>query len=417
MRILIQTLNYKPELTGIGKYSAEMAEWLTKKGHNVRVITAPPYYPEWKIGENYSGRQYLRERIEGVEVWRCPIWIPKNPSGFKRLCHLASFALTSSIVMVRQLFWHPQVIITIEPPFMCAPTALIAAKLTGASSWIHIQDYEIDAAFSLGILKSKNIRDIILKLESLLLQKFNIVSTISKAMTRKAQEKGVLTKNIHLIPNWADTEKIFPNKTSTALNKSTFGVPTDKTLVLYSGNLGEKQGIDIIIDVARLLIHNNIHFIICGEGPSKERLLMRSDDLPNITFLPLQPLEHLNDLLNLADIHLLPQRTDAEDLVMPSKLTGILACGGPVIATASPSTELSNVVTDAGGIVCPPGDAETLSNLISSLSKDEHRRKIMANYARSYAEEHLSKEAILERANSLLTSQITKKITYSSHVE
>jgi len=95
VRILIYGVNYAPELTGIGKYTGEMAEWMAGHGHDVRVVTVPPYYPEWKVRDGYSGWKYSHERLNGVKVWRCPLYVPANQSGLKRILHLVSFALSS----------------------------------------------------------------------------------------------------------------------------------------------------------------------------------------------------------------------------------------------------------------------------------------------------------------------------------
>ncbi|RME56373.1 colanic acid biosynthesis glycosyltransferase WcaI, partial [Candidatus Parcubacteria bacterium] len=152
MKVLIYAINYAPELTGIGKYTGEMAEWLAERGHQVRAVTAPPYYPAWKIGEGYSGRRYTREALGGVEVWRCPLYVPSKPTGAKRIVHLASFALSSLPVMLRQIFWKPDMVFVVEPPLFCAPVAWIVARLSGGKCWLHVQDFEVDAAFALGLL-------------------------------------------------------------------------------------------------------------------------------------------------------------------------------------------------------------------------------------------------------------------------
>lgn len=94
MKILVYGINYSPELTGIGKYTGEMVAWMAQEGHEVRVITAPPYYPQWKVGERYSAWRYRWEEGEAT-VWRCPLYVPKQPSTLKRLLHLGSFALSS----------------------------------------------------------------------------------------------------------------------------------------------------------------------------------------------------------------------------------------------------------------------------------------------------------------------------------
>lgn len=397
MRILIYGLNYAPELTGIGKYTAEMAEWLATRDE-VRVVAAPPYYPEWRVAEGYSSRQYRRETMEGVDLWRCPIWVPPRPSGLKRLLHLASFAISSFPVLMRQVLWRPEIVMVIEPPFFCAPTAWLSARLSGGRAWLHVQDFEIDAAFELGLLPAGSIQRLITRLESWLMRRFDRVSCISSAMRHRLEIKGVDGDRAILFPNWVDTEQIRPDRPGAMELKQALGIPSDKKVLLYSGNMGEKQGLDIVLDAAKIVAeHPDLLFVLCGEGAAKQHLMQKAGDLPNVVFMPLQPLERLNSLLNLADIHLLPQREDVADLVMPSKLTGILACGGAVITTAFQDTELASVVQAAGGVVTRPGDAEQFADAIFMLAADEEQRRRMGAQARAYAIEHLSKSAILEQ--------------------
>ena len=137
-------------------------------------------------------------------------------------------------------------------------------------------------------------------------------------------------------------------------------------------------------------------FVIGGAGSARERLMAMASDLSNIRWIPLQPLERLNDLLNLADVHLLPQRADAADLVMPSKLTGMLASGRPVIATAEPETQVGRVVGGCGVLV-PPGDGAALARAIVDLAADPARRHALGAAARRYAETNLARDAIMSR--------------------
>ena len=156
MRILIYGLNYAPELTGIGKYTGEMAVWLAERGHEVHVVTAPPYYPAWRIREDYRGTWYRTERAPGQPlVHRTPLYVPEKPTGIKRIVHLVSFMLGSLPVMVREMFWHPDVVFTVEPTFFCAPLTLFIGKSAGAACWLHVQDFEVDAAFELGLLPAQ----------------------------------------------------------------------------------------------------------------------------------------------------------------------------------------------------------------------------------------------------------------------
>ncbi len=135
-------------------------------------------------------------------------------------------------------------------------------------------------------------------------------------------------------------------------------------MILYSGNIGAKQGFDILIDAARRLSRRaDIKFLIAGEGPAKSGLAARAANLPNVRFLPFQPYARLSEFLGVADIHVLPQAADAADLVLPSKLGGMLASGRRVIVTAAPGTELATFVQDAA-IVVPPGNAPALAEAI-----------------------------------------------------
>ena len=123
LKLLIYGLNYAPEPVGIGRYTGELATWLAARGHQVRVITAPPYFPQWHA----QGNRYRREHRDGVSIWRCPLWVPRKPTGLTRLLHLASFALSSLPVLLLQWRWRPQVVLTVAPAFFCAPSALLLA--------------------------------------------------------------------------------------------------------------------------------------------------------------------------------------------------------------------------------------------------------------------------------------------------
>jgi len=408
LKILINSLNYKPELTGIGKYTGEMAEWLADRGHNVRVITAPPYYPKWKIGKGYSARKFQRERLEKVEIFRCPLWVPKNVKGSNRIIHLASFALSSFFLLLTQIFWRPHVVLSVAPAFLSSPFTLIYSMFSNAKTWLHIQDFELDAALKLGIIRFSKFRKIIQCTERLILKKFDCISTISKQMIKNLRRKEVDKSKIFLFPNWVDTELIYPLTNSNPM-RDELGIQSDTIVALYSGNMGQKQGTEILVKVAKILEpYSNIQFIFCGEGSALSRLKSMASALSNVIFLPLQPVEKLNYLLNLADIHLLPQKANAADLVMPSKLTGILASGKPVIATANPGTEIAQTVKNCG-VVVPPDDAAAFSQALLRLANHPEERTKLGQNGKIFAKEYLSKEKILPQFERNLFALINDK--------
>ena len=394
VKIVIHSINYAPEFTGVGKYTGEMADWLVAQGHDVRVITAPPYYPQWAVWDKYSSWRYCSENINGVRVVRCPLWVPLNPSGMKRILHLASFAISSIPAMLAQVFWRPDVVIVIEPPLFCAPIAALTAFLSRGKSLLHIQDFEVDAAFDLGLLRSSWLKSVVVTGEKWIMRRFNKISTISGRMLQRLSSKGVTDDKQMHFPNWVDTQQIYPMETvSPARNE--LGFAQDDMVLLYSGNMGQKQGLELIVEAARLLDSEpRIRFVMCGEGAAYEALRTMAAGLQNITWQPLQPLERLNELLNMADIHLLPQRADAADLVMPSKLTGILASGRPVIATATEGQELWSVV-EGRGVNVAPGDVDAFVSAIKLLIDDPGLRKQLGTAARNYAESHLCRDRFL----------------------
>jgi colanic acid biosynthesis glycosyl transferase WcaI len=395
MRILLVGINYAPELTGIGKYSSEMAEWLVGAGHEVRVVTAPPYYPEWCVGEGYAAWRYRIESMRGVSIWRCPIWVPARPSGLKRLLHLASFALSSLPVLFRQVFWQADAVIVIEPPLFCAPAAWLCARFSGASAWLHVQDFEVDAAFELEILRSRHLRNIASSFEIWLMRRFDRVSTISPNMVRRLIQKGVAPERAALFTNWVDVDSIFPQSAPSSMRRE-LGIAAEVVVALYSGNMGEKQGLEIVLESATLLAsEKHIKFILCGDGSVRERLQEQYINLPNVEWLPLQPLGRLNDLLNMADIHLLPQKSGAEDFVMPSKLTGMLASGRPVIATVNKGSQIAEVLTNCG-VVVEPDNIVDFSNAVVRLANDTEEQKKLGAKARDYALTHWARDNVMQ---------------------
>ena len=406
MRILIYGLNYAPELTGIGKYTGEMAVWLAEQGHEIRVVAAPPYYPAWRIRDDYRGDWYRTEQAPGQPtVYRTPLYVPEQPTGLKRIVHLVSFMLGSFPVMLRETFWQPHIVFTVEPTFFCAPLTLFVARSAGAVSWLHVQDFEVDAAFELGLLPAQGpIHDAALRIERFITFAFDRISGISSRMVERARSKGIPENRAVLFPNWVDVDDIYPfgpeeNRTNIIRRELALEVPgiEKKTILLYSGNMGAKQGLESLAPLAESFSDDpRVHFIFCGDGAFRRRLESLVAHHPNVTMLPLQPRNRLNDLLNAADIHLLPQRASAADLVMPSRLSAMLSSGRPVIATAHPGTQVAMVV-EGRGLVVPAGDADALHAAVLRLVDDQELRLCFGQAARAYAVAHLGKENVLRQ--------------------
>jgi len=395
LRILIQSINYPPESISTGKYNGEMAEWLAAKGHQVTMITAPPYYPQWQIWKGYSAVTYSVEIIHQVKVIRCPLWVPQKPSTFKRILHLLSFTFSAAPVIFWQIVKEqPDIVIVIQPYFFAAPWIRLVSLFSNSKIWLHIQDYEIDTAFELGFLKFKWLRRFTTLIENRLLRSVDRVSTVSSRMMERLILKGVCPEKTFFFPNWVDTQTIFPLDSNEAFRQQ-LGLTAENFVALYAGNMGVKQGLDLIIKAAKKLIdHKRIVFVLCGEGAQRKQLFTEAQGLNNIKWIPLQPYKQLNQLLNIADVHLLPQREDAADLVMPSKLSGMLASGRPVLTTAHQETQVAEIVKNAG-LVVPPNQVDLFVEALLKLASDTEKRILWGKQARTIAIQQWDKERIL----------------------
>jgi colanic acid biosynthesis glycosyl transferase WcaI len=333
--------------------------------------------------------------------------------------HLASFALSSLPVLLAQRRWRPDVVITVAPAFFCAPGALLLGRLCGGGcrSWLHIQDFELDAAFALGMLKGRWLRGLAEGWERRTLRGFDRVSSISAAMVQRAQQKGVEASRAVLLPNWVDLEAIQPQgagATAAAVAAAREANPYRRELALpegalvlqYSGSMNKKQGLELLVAVMEQLADvPNLVWLLAGEGPTKEALAAATAGMARVRLLPLQPVERLNDWLNLADVHLLPQKAGAADVVLPSKLLGILASGRPVVASSPAGSELGELAEEAG-LRVEPEDPRAFAAAVRRLVEDGALRQRLGERARQVAEQRFGKEAVLRRLERELVALV-----------
>jgi colanic acid biosynthesis glycosyl transferase WcaI len=397
-KILVYGLNYAPELTGIGKYTSELCAWLANRGHIVKVVAGHPYYPDWAVAESYDNHKYQTEFRDGVEIVHCPLFVPKVPTGKKRILNHVSFSITSAPKVIEQVLrFRPDVIFSVVPSFFVAPMTIAAGGLGGIPTWLHVQDFEIDSAFELGMLAGSSLRRLAATIEQSIFKRFDRVSTISPKMVDGLVRKGVNPDKTVEFRNWVDTSAIRPMDRMTDYRKQ-LGLTSDHIVALYSGSIAAKQGIESLVNAARALleIDRNIVFVFCGNGAMRGRLLAAAEGLPNTKFLDLQPEHKMSELLATADIHLIPQRAQVADLMLPSKLAPILASGRPAVVMADSKTQLAAELEGAG-LTVPPGNPSALVNAILELAHDETLRLKMGIKGRELACSRWDKKAILEK--------------------
>jgi GDPmannose 4,6-dehydratase len=396
--VLIYGINYAPEIAGVGKYSGEIGAHLASLGLAVTVVTAPPHYPGWAVKPGYSNRQWAHDMVDGVQVYRYPLYLNPKMTGVRRLLAPLTFALSSAPVAFFQILKRrPKVVIAVEPTLFIAPLALAAAKMIGARTVLHVQDLEIDAAFAVGHLgKGGLLARLAAMFERPVLRRFDRIITISDKMAEKIVEKGVSSDRIEVVRNWVDLDLIQPMPISQDYRAEVGLKPTD-FVVLYSGNIGAKQGVRLLIEAARLLADQpEVVFVIAGQGPMRPEVERAAEVLPNIRVLDFQLESRFGEFLSIADVQVLPQEREAADLLLPSKLGGMLASGRPMIVTAETGTELASFLGTSCDVT-PPGDAEALASAV--------------RLARSRPAATERAEARLSRARSLSKSTIIHHFT------
>jgi colanic acid biosynthesis glycosyl transferase WcaI len=402
-KILLISHNFSPEPTGIGKINGEMINWLANKGFQCTVITAFPYYPYWKIQPPYKNGWFKKEEINfpesngSITIYRCPFYIPSKPTGKKRI--VQDFSFWTSMSWIAGMFMLTKkkhdLIITVAPPFHLGYLGMLIKKGMGGKLVYHIQDLQIEAAQELNMLSNKKLLNYVYNVERDMIIKADYVSGISPGMIKKIKAK--VDRDVIYFPNWVDVRDFHPLGGRETL-KEKWGYQSDEIVFLYSGAIGEKQGLENILFTAEDLRDNKkIKFIICGSGPYKEKLMKEAEqkELSNINFLPVQDKELFNEFLNMADFHLILQKGNASDLVMPSKLATILAIGGVSIVTTVPGTSLHSLVEEHDlGYIIEPDNHQLLSNLIKDLKLDYSFDRKRKN-ARNYAIQHLNIDNVM----------------------
>lgn len=404
MRIVLAGINYHPEVTGIGPYNTELAEHLAADGHAVTVLTSPPWYPHWKIDAAYGGRRPFRvEHLNGVRVIRTPILLPPaQQTAFRRILFDSSFAASALLGSAR--IGAVDVVICVSPPLQLGVTSWLVARARGAKLIVHLQDIVPDAALSTGMMRTGRAVALSRRLEGFVYRHADTVTVISEGFRENLMAKGVPAGKVAVLPNWIDAKRfqVQPDP----LVRGSLGAPDGETLVLHTGNMGAKQGLETVIDAAAQLSGENIAITLIGDGQSRAALESRASTLPghHLRFLPLQ--DDLPATLAAADILVLSQRAQVTDSAAPSKLLSYMASGRPIVATVNESSEAGQLIKKAGcGLIVPPEQPARLAEAIRELHRHPETHAALGAAGRRHVAKNFDRSSILGRWSKLLASR------------
>lgn len=383
MRVIVWGINYAPEFTGIAPYNVALCEFLHTRGDDASMVTSFPYYPSWEKRREDRGSLFRTDWVNGVPVHRCWHFVPKRVSALKRIFHEASFVFTSTLRALS--LPRADIYVLVSPPLLLGVAGWLVGKIKAAPLVFHVQDMQPDAAVGLGMLKASWFTRALYRLESFAYQHATRVSGISQGMLKGFRGKGVPESRLIYFPNAVALENNGEPPPERGQFRQEHGFAPDEFLAVYSGNLGAKQGVEVLLETAPLLRDPRIRIVICGDGAQRESLARRVRELqlPNVSLLPFQA--NYRGLLADADVCFITQQAGAGNAFFPSKLLGLLAESKPVVTVAAPECELALALAEGEfGVNIPPGHARELAELLDSLAQDPARLAAYGAAGRRY---------------------------------
>lgn len=399
MRFLILGLNYLPESTSIGPYTADLAEYLLQRGHQVQVITGFPMAPQWKIWAPYEGKRFMRETVNNVPILRTYLYVPKQPrKTLNRILFDTSFAVSSLLGGLTT--GRHDLIIAISPPLQIGLTAWLLGLLHNTKLFLHIKDLVPDAAIVTGMLNPRSAAACLAYvLERFVYRRACSIGVICEGFVYNLVQKGVPPEKIIILPDYVDLDFMRLLERDNSFRRR-HGIAPEQFLVMYSGSVALKQGLHTFVEAAgELQRYEDVLFCLIGEGPYLDELKSLAGErrLNNVRFLPLQPREQLPEQLAAADLLVITQRRAVTDVVFPGKLLYYMAAGRPILAAVSADSETGRFVSQNNvGVVVPPEDPQAFAEAVLQLRHSDATVQLGAN-GRRVAEERFDRRIVLRR--------------------
>lgn len=403
MRILLVGINYSPEETGIAPYSAGLAEHLADRGYSVSAITGLPSYPQWQVYDGYRRLLWKRESIDGVDVRRRWHYVPGTQSAIQRGLYEVTFLITGlSLVALSR----PDAVIGVVPSLSGGLLARLAARRFRVPYGLIFQDLVGKAAEQSGVSGGGRVAGAVRAAEGWAARGAAAVGIIAEGFRPYVESLGVEAGRIRRVRNWTHVDAPTMDR---AVVRERLGLPQDAIVCLHSGNMGYKQGLENVVECARLAAGSDqrLLFVLVGDGSQRSYLeqLAARYRLPNFCFLPLQPRDLFANVLAAADLLLVNQRDTVSDMSLPGKLTAYFASGRPVVAAVAADSETAReIAASEAGLVVEPGVPDALLSAIEGLVRDWVKCERLGMAGKSYAAEYLSPPAVLSSYEAFVQS-------------
>jgi colanic acid biosynthesis glycosyl transferase WcaI len=403
VKILAVLPHFTPDVAPTGVIGAQLVEELGALGHRIEVVTALPWYEHHAVSPEWRGKVVRRERTPWGQVTRVHPFptgdkknIPKRAIGFAGFC-----ALSATIAAAGR---HVDVAFAMTPPLPMAATGWLASLPRRAPLVLNVQDVFPDVAVELGVLRGRRVIAAASALERWSYARSAAVTVLSDDMRANLAAKMRRPERLHVIPNFVDVETIRPMDRENSY-RTEFGL-AGKTVVMYAGNVGMSQSLDLLVAAARATRdRDDIVYVVIGGGSTLADLQASANGLPNMRFAPMQPYERLPEVLAAADVHVVPLKRELSRSSVPSKTYSILAAGRPVVASVDPGSEVQRIIETAGaGVAVAPEDQGAFVAAVLDLASDSARREQMEKSARAFVESAASPRAVAQAYQSLFAS-------------
>lgn len=406
LKLLVLCPHFDPDTAPTGAVMSRIVEELGALGHEVHVVTSLPWYREHRVDEAWSTVRW-RDRT-ATTGWGTIARLDPHAGGDKRnlvrrAVGFIGFSVVSIVagVLAGRRGRRVDAVIAMSPPLTLGVAGRLVAWIRRAPLIFNIQDVFPDAAVETGAITNRWVIGAARALEKVSYLLSSRVTVLSQDLADNVASKIGASKatRVVVIPNFVDTERIVPLDAATDYRRE-LGL-TDRPVVMYAGNIGYSQSLEMLVAAARA--RPDVDFVINGTGSARSDLERSARGLTNLIFGDFQPPERLSEVLATGDIHVVPLRRGLGRVSVPSKTYSIMAAGRPIVAAVDAGTEVTRLVDGArSGLVVPPDETESFIAAIDRLVSDRDVRRGMGQRARAFVESQASPRAVAERYANLV---------------
>lgn len=407
MNLLVLCPHYAPDVAPTGEVITQITEQLAARGHRIHVVTSLPWYRHHAIEDGWEGRAVRHEDTGWGRITRVHPFPTDKRNIPARGLAFAGFTAMSGLAGLLSR-GEPDAVLAMSPPLTLGAAGWAVARSRRIPFVFNIQDVFPDVAVELGAISNRRViavaswleRETYLRADAVTVLSDDLARNVAGKITGRRMPAGRADK-VRVIPNFIDTDWIQPGPRENAYRRE-FGLE-GKTVVMYAGNVGFSQSLDLVLAAATHLAHDpEVVFVINGGGAARIGLQQAAASMPNVRFVDMQPKERLPEVAAAADVHVVPLRTGLARSSVPSKLYTILASGRPVVASVDPGTEVARTVEEAGaGLAVPPDDAESFTKAVARLAQNPAEAAAMGAAGRTFVERWASPSAVAEAYEDL----------------